>query len=530
MSEILAVSGITKNFGAVEALRGVSFSLGKGEVRALCGENGAGKSTFVKILMGVHRPDGGTIALNGVVRDIRTPQMAQSLGLALVAQELSLAPHLSVLDNIWLGSLRVPLFHRVGVLRRDAKAALAILGAGDYDLDRPVGTFTIGQRQIVEIARLIALDAHILVLDEPTATLSDVEISRIFAALKALKAEGRSVIYVTHRLGEVFEICDSVTVLRNGTHIVTKPTSGIDRNALIEHMLGRKLDDMYPAPHVAEHGQSPLVVEQLSVPGAVRDFSMVAERGEILCIAGQIGSGAQRVVRSLAGLVHEASGRVTVAGRQLRLGSVPASVKRGIFFISEDRAGEGVFLNRSVLENLVASQLPKQRIAGILSWRRLRATGRAQAARVGMDRAKNFALARELSGGNQQKLLFGRAVDVSVTDDKRSTNRTQLPAQETPPHATAKTPSPFILLMNEPTRGVDVGARGEIYRIMREFCDRGCSIVMTSSDLEEVIGMADVVITMFRGRKVGHYRGRDISMGTILADITHPQAAVENAA
>jgi ribose transport system ATP-binding protein/rhamnose transport system ATP-binding protein len=515
MPNILTVEDITKDFGAVRALQGVSFSLAKGEVRALCGENGAGKSTLVKILMGVHRPDSGTIAVNGVVHDIRSPHVAQSLGLALVAQELSLAPHLSVLDNIWLGSGRVPLFHRRAALRRDAKAALATLGVGDYELDRPVGTLSIGQRQIVEIARLIARDARILILDEPTATLSDVEIARIFSALKALKAEGRSVIYITHRLGEVFEICDTVTVLRNGTHIVTQPSSSIGRDTLIELMLGRKLEEMYPALHVGDEGQPPLVVEGLSVPGAVRGFSMVAKNGQILCIAGQLGSGAQQIVRSLAGLVPDARGNVLVSGTPLRLGSVPRGVRRGIFFISEDRAGEGVFLNRSALENLIALQLPKHSRAGILSWRKLRSAGRAQAKRVSVDDTKIGALARELSGGNQQKLLFGRAIDVSSLEGDHSR-----PAGR----------SPRILLMNEPTRGVDVGARGEIYRIMREFCERGCAIIMTSSDLEEVVGMADTVITMFRGRKVGQYRGSEISMGTILADITHPQPASSEAA
>jgi ABC-type sugar transport system ATPase subunit len=522
MSEILTVSGVSKSFGPVQALRDISFALAKGEVRALCGENGAGKSTFVKILMGVYHPDNGTIAVDGKIHDIRAPNIAQGLGLALVAQELSLAPHLSIFDNIWLGSQRVPFFHRVSALRRDAKAALALLGADGYDLDRPVGTLAIGQRQIVEIARLIARNAQVLILDEPTATLSDVEIARIFEAIKALKAEGRSVIYITHRLNEVFEICDSVSVFRNGTHIVTKPTSKLGRDSLIEQMLGRSLEDMYPSPRIGELSEPPLLVDSLCVPGAVNDFSMAAQRGEIVCIAGQVGSGAQRVVRSLAGLVPNASGRLVVAGRPLKLGSVPACVKRGIFFISEDRAGEGVFLNRTILENLIPLQLRKMRVAGFLSWRRLRNVGRAQAARVGVDVAKYSVPARNLSGGNQQKLLFGRAIDVNInasalkhrTGSARQFNRIS--------SSNAPSTSPFILLMNEPTRGVDVGARSEIYRIMREFCDNGCCIVMTSTDLEEVVGMADTVITMFRGNKVRQYRRNEISMGRILADITHP--------
>ncbi len=538
MSDILSVAGVTKDFGAVQALRGVSLSLARGEVRALCGENGAGKSTLVKILMGVYRPDGGTIEVDGLVRDIRTPQIAQSLGLALVAQELSLAPHLSVLDNIWLGSRRVPMFHRRAALRKDAEAALARLGAGDFDLDRPVGTFTIGQRQIIEIARLIARDARILILDEPTATLSDVEIARMFDALRGLKAEGRSVIYVTHRLGEIYQICDSVTVLRNGAHIATQPLSDVKRAAVIELMLGRKLEDMYPVPHVADLGQAPLIVESLSVPGVVHDFSMIAEKGQIVCIAGQVGSGAQRVVRALAGLVPEARGKVLIGGSPLRLGSVRDGMKRGLFFISEDRAGEGLFLNHSTLENLLALRISAHGKFGILRWRDLRSVGRLLAQGIGVDLKKIDDPARDLSGGNQQKLLFGRGLEpeflknsplVVADKDQVGTSDTRGSSAPKSSRQSPRKRPPFILLLNEPTRGVDVGARGEIYRIMREFCERGATIVMTSSDLEEVVGMADTVITMFRGRKVGQYRTGGISMGTILADITHPQAALGEA-
>lgn len=520
MSTILAAEGIVKDFGAVRALDGVSLSLAEGEIRALCGENGAGKSTLVSTLMGICQPDAGTISVQGVRRDIRTPQVAQNLGLALVAQELSLAPHLSIFDNIWLGDVRVPFFHRRAALRSKAEAALRTLGVDDCALDCLVGTLSIGHRQLVEIARLIARNARILILDEPTATLSDVEITRIFGALRALKNQGKSIIYITHRLGEVFEICDSVTVLRNGAHVATRLTSNIDRHELIELMLGRKLKDMYPAARKIAGGIRPLVVEDLSVPGAAHGFSMVAQKGQILCLAGQIGSGAHRVVRSLAGLIAETTGDVQVNGWPLRLGSVPDAVKRGILFISEDRAGEGIFPNRSALENVTALQLPTFCRAGILSWRKLRQVGAAQAARIGIQQSKLDAAARDLSGGNQQKLLFGRGLGATNFSSGEDISATERNRDQYKSHNLSS--SPGILLMNEPTRGVDVGSRGEIYEMMREFCGRGGTIVMASSDMEEVVGMADAVITMFRGRKVGEYHGSEISMGTILADITHP--------
>lgn len=494
-TNILSAEGISKRFGAVVALRDVRFTVARGEIRALCGENGAGKSSLVKIFMGVHRPDTGTIRIDGEAHQIATPQAAQSLGLAMVAQELSLAPHLSILDNIWLGNRQVPFLHHRRKLREEAASVLQLLGAGDYDLYRPVGTLSIGQRQIVEIARLIARDARILILDEPTATLSDMEIERIFAALRALKNEDRAVIYITHRLGEVFEICDSVTVLRNGEHVATTEITAIDRHLLVSLMLGRPLEAMYPVSSQVTADHPVLTVENLTVPGILRDWSMVALRGKILCIAGQMGSGAQHVTRALAGLVPEAAGKVAVNGAPLRLGSVPRALARNILFISEDRAAEGLFLGRTVLENLIVLRLTAHARLGLLGWPRLRAVAARIAARVGIDGRRLGARVDELSGGNQQKLLFGRGLERAM---------------------------PGVLLMNEPTRGVDVGSRAEIYRLMREFCDLGYTLVMTSSDLEEVVGISDTVITMYRGRRVAHYDGGKLPIGRILADITHP--------
>src|SRR6516225_12165426 len=243
---ILAVDGLTKRFGPNEVLKKVSLSLDAQEIRAICGENGAGKSTLVKIITGVHAADAGTVLVDGTLTEIADPHHAQELGIALVAQELSLAPALSVLDNIWLGNRKVPLFHRRKELRERARSALAKVGLGDLSLETPVSQLSIGRRQLVELARMLTRDARIFMLDEPTATLSDVEIERIFDALRALKAEGKSIIYITHRLGEVFQICDSVSVLRNGELVGTRRTAEINRAQLMEMMLGRSLREMYP--------------------------------------------------------------------------------------------------------------------------------------------------------------------------------------------------------------------------------------------------------------------------------------------
>jgi ribose transport system ATP-binding protein/rhamnose transport system ATP-binding protein len=416
-----------------------------------------------------------------------------------VAQELSLAPHLSVLDNIWLGSAEVPFLHRRAGLRLRARQALATLGLADWDLDRPVSSLTVGQRQLIEIARLLARNAQVLILDEPTATLSDADIERILGILKELRSHGRSIIYITHRLGEVFELCDSVTVLRNGRHVATEPVGEITREQLVELMLGRSFADMYPAATVRAEQGGQVVVEGLNVPGVLQDFSMVAPRGRIVCIAGQIGSGANMVTRSLAGLVPAATGKVTVDGRPMRLGSVPHCVARNVLFVSDDRAAEGLFPQMTVLDNLVATRLEAARRMGMLSWPALRRMGKSLAERVGIDRRRLRSPSITLSGGNQQKLLFARAL--ASTEGA-------------------------VLLMNEPTRGIDVGARAEVYRIMRELCDLGAALIMTSSDLEEVVGIADVVITVYRGRVVARYEGDGIAMASILADITHPRQAM----
>ncbi len=491
---IVGVRGLSKSFGPIAALKDVSLDIGPGEIRGICGENGAGKSTLVKILTGVYRPDAGGVLIDGAPAAIATPRQAQEFGIAIVAQELSLCPDLSVEDNIWLGSLRVPFLHKRPELRRRAAETLKLLGASHIGLDAPVSALSMGERQLVEIARLLTRDARVLILDEPTATLTDVEIERIFAALLAVKREGRSVLYITHRLAEVYTICDRVSVMRNGELVTTAALDGLDRAALIELMLGRPSGEMYPE-ETAVRGAPVLVVEGLSLPGVVADFAMTVRRGEILCIAGQVGSGAAEIVAALAGLIHDAEGRVTVNGRPLKLGSPVRAAQRGIMFVSGDRATEGVFRRLSVVQNLVATRLAEHSLFGFLRGGALRAAAARLAKRVGIDRRRLRSRADELSGGNQQKLAFGRSIE------RRSGG---------------------VLLMNEPTRGIDVGARAEIYRLMRSFCEEGYALVMASSDLEEIVGVGDAVITLYRGRLVGQYRRNEITMHRIVADITHP--------
>jgi len=499
---ILEARGVAKSFGPVRALRGVSFAVAQGEVRGICGENGAGKSTLIKVLTGVYRSDRGAILVDGVERRIDGPQDAQALGIAFVSQELSIAPHLSVEDNIWLGHRDVPLLHRRRALRQRAQEVLELVGLTHLSVDVRASTLSLGERQLLEIARMLVRNARVLILDEPTATLSDREIAHVFATLRRLKEQGRTIIFITHRLGEIFEICDSVTVLRNGYEVGSFAISEVDRAGLIEAMLGRPLAQMYPPAALTADGPA-LVVRDLHIPGTVGSLSLAVPQGRIACLVGQIGSGAAEAVRALAGLDYTARGEISVGGLHLRLGSVPEALARNVRFVSEERAAEGVFLNLSVRENLVATQLETLGTGGWMSRQRLTAAAGRLAGMVGIDGSRLRSRTRELSGGNQQKVAVGR----SVTGAGKG-----------------------VLLMNEPTRGVDVGARAEIYVLMRRLCEQGYAILMTSTDIEEVVGMSDIVVTMYRGAKVAEYAGDAIDRSRILSDIIHQETAVTETA
>jgi ABC-type sugar transport system ATPase subunit len=497
MTTILAVEGVTKKFGPNEVLKRVWLSIDRHEIRALCGENGAGKSTLMKVLAGVYSSDDGIIKIEGRRHDIRSPQQAQQLGIAFVSQELSLVPSLSILENIWLGTRGAPLLRRRRPASERARAALDRVGLENLALETPVGGLGIGSRQLVEIARMLTRQAQILILDEPTASLSDVEIQQIFAALRTLKAEGRSVIYITHRLGEVFDICDSVSILRDGVLVATRRTSDTNRKALIDMMLGRSIDAIYPQAPPAT-GQVALSVRALTVPRSVTDLSFDARQGSVLCLAGQVGSGAIEALRSLAGLIPDATGKVSVGGAPYRLRSVRRARRAGVRFISDDRASESIFLQLSVEENLTVLQLVKGRRLGFIVPKTLKSLARRLAVQVGVNAARMQSKADELSGGNQQRIALGR----ELVDTERG-----------------------VLLITEPTRGVDVGARADIYRLIRNLCDHGYAVVMASSDLEEVVGISDAVITMYRGKSVACYRREDVRMQDVLADITHRTAA-----
>lgn len=499
---ILETRGLTKRFGPNTVLNAVDFAISPGEIRALCGENGAGKSTLVKLLTGLHAPDAGSISINGRPVQLHGPRHAQELGVAFVSQELSIVPHLTALENLWLGHRDWGWLFRRRQMTHRAREVLARVGLEELALDTPASSLSLGQRQLLEIARMLLRDARVFILDEPTATLSDSEISLVFAALKRLRGSGCAVIFITHRLSEVFEICDRATILRGGRLIGTFDIENVDRELLIEHMLGRALGEMYPQDSYVRD-EVVLSVRGLTVPGILKNLSFDVAQGEIVCLAGQIGSGATDAVRALAGLVYQATGEVRVGHRPVKLGSVASALRANMRFVSEDRAAEGLFLAQRVDLNMLATQLGIVTRYGVVLSPALRNEATARCDKVQLDKRRLRDTIGQLSGGNQQKVAIGRSLSAVPQG---------------------------VLLLNEPTRGVDVGARAEIYQLLKQFCQQGYGVVMMSTDIEEVVGLSDRVITLYRGEKVGEYRKPNITAQRIMLDVTHAAQPREAAA
>lgn len=490
----LEVRGVSKSYGAVQALAEVSFDLEPGEVHALLGHNGAGKSTMVKVLSGQIQPDGGTVRIDGEVVDPRNPRHAQALGVALVDQELSLVPTLSVGENMTLGAARS------GAVGAPAqRRVLDSLGLQHVALSTSVSKLSLGEQQLVEIARALSRDAKILILDEPTATLSDHEIDMVFAAVRQMAADGRSIIYVSHRLGEILALCQRATVFRDGRCIGTESVAQMTRESLVEMMLGHLPVATDRAAYVPDGAEPKISVRGLSVPPRLDGFDLDVAPGQIVGMAGQVGCGASDVLRALAGLVPEATGEVAVEGRSTRMGSPVRAARAGVLYTTSDRKDEGLFLSHSIARNLVATRLPRLSRAGFVR----REGDRSAVARLlsltGIDTERRRHPVGSLSGGNQQKVMVARSL-------------------ETEPCA--------VLLLDEPTRGVDVGGRAEIHELIRTAAAAGVAVIFSSTELDEVLELSDTVVTMFGGTIVDVHARSGVTAATVLTDMTHGRERV----
>jgi ribose transport system ATP-binding protein len=490
----LRVSGLTKSYGSVTALKGVEFGLRRGEVMALLGENGAGKSTLVKILAGLEHPDAGQIEIGGRPARLRNPSQSLQAGVAYVTQELSIISALSVAENICLGGRSQNPIWTASALAQRVKPYLELVGLGDIDPGITAGKLSVAQRQLVEIARLLSRNAQILILDEPTAALSDVEIEKVTSVVTKLAKEGRSIIYVTHRLGEVFEIGDRVTIFRNGVSFEPIAVKGLSVDTLIERLLGRRLEQMFPE-RASKFGEVVLSTHDLVAPGLSRPVSLELRAGEILGLAGQLGSGANAIVRAVAGVAPPTAGSIRLRGQKLNPRDMRDAINSGVAYCSDDRKRDGIFSVRKLTENLTAPSIDKITVAGLINRRRENEMSRRLAEFFEINLSRLGSEAGKLSGGNQQKVALGKWLGIE----------------------------PSILLVEEPTRGVDVGARAEIYRHLRKLAGQGLAIIFASSDNQEVLGLADTVATFFRGRVVRMSPATEIEYGSLLRDVTHPE-------
>lgn len=467
----LRMNGVRKSFGATHALRGVSFEVGAGEVHALIGENGAGKSTLMKVLSGAYQPDAGRVELDGVAFTPENPQHARESGIAMIYQELMLAPDLSVEENILLGSEPATFgwLHR-GRRRELARQALSELQHGNIPLDVPVRELTIAGQQIVEIARALVGNPRVIIMDEPTSSLTQVDTENLFAVIERLKARGVSVIYISHFLEECQRLCDRFTVLRDGESVGGGVMKDTPLPEIIHRMVGRELSDIYPR---TPHEMGSVVLELRDVAGETkpRSASLKLRAGEILGIAGLVGAGRTETLRACFGLDRMERGSVAVFGREAT-GSSPASrLAAGVGLLSENRKEEGLMLNRSLADNLTLTRFGPVARGGFINARAQQDCTARWMKELEVRAQGPTQLIGELSGGNQQKIAIGRLL-----------------------HHEAK-----ILLLDEPTRGIDVGSKAAIYRLMGQLAAEGKSVIFVSSYLPELLGVCDTIGVMCRG-------------------------------
>jgi L-arabinose transport system ATP-binding protein len=468
----LTFDHVSMEFPGVKALSDVSFAVRAGSVHALVGENGAGKSTLLKILSGALRPTAGSVRIDGQPQHFASTATALAAGVAVIHQELHLVPHLSVAENVFLGHLP----HRLGVVDRSALAAAARrqleLVGESIDPATRLGRLPLAQRQMVEIAKALSRGARFIAFDEPTSSLSDREVRRLFAIIRDLRARGCAILYVSHRMEEIFALCDTVTILRDGRHVETAGLPALCRDEVVQRMVGRERATLH---HYAERPfRGPgLDVEGLTGPGLAAPFSLSAQAGEILGVFGLVGAGRSELLRLIFGAVRRTGGRVRVRGAEVALDSPRAAIAAGVVLCPEDRKKDGIVPVRSVLENVNLSARRRHAEAGIL----INDTWEATNARTQIDRMRvrppePHRLIRHLSGGNQQKVILGRWLSEPV----------------------------HVLLLDEPTRGIDIGAKGELYTLIQNLAREGVSVIFVSSDLPEVLGVADRIAVMREGR------------------------------
>jgi ribose transport system ATP-binding protein len=488
----LEVRGLVKQFGGVQALKGVDLDVLPGQVHGLVGANGAGKSTLIRILAGLYRPDAGTIALDGVPVEIADPQHAGNLGLNFIHQELNLVPKFNALQNMTLG-LKKPA--HLGLidwraLRREVNVAAERVGI-NFSLDMPVSELTVAEQWLISIGRALVHRARLIAMDEPTASLSGAESQRLFQIIRELSADGIAILYVSHRLDEILELCHKVTVFKDGSRVLTTEGRSVTRAMLVRAIVGGEVAALPVTPANASAGRVVLEARGLSRGTRVRNASFILHEGEVLGLGGLVGAGRTELARLVFGADRPEAGEVLLDGRPWRCRGPYDAVRAGIGFVPEERRSQGVVLHKSINFNINLPALTPLRVVKglpLISPRRAGDRARAMAKRLSIKMASIDMPVGELSGGNQQKVVIGK----------------WLMSQ------------PRVLILDEPSRGVDVGARAEIHRIIKDLARQGTSVIVISSEVEELPDLCDRVVVMVEGRIVGALTGREITKEAIL--------------
>jgi rhamnose transport system ATP-binding protein len=496
---LIQVRQVSKSYVGVHALKDVSLDIEPGEVHALCGENGAGKSTMIKILAGSIRPDSGEVLVNGHPMHLGSVSASETAGIAVIHQESVAFPHLNAQDNIFVGreprKLGGLLLDRASMLRQ-TKELLSRLGE-DINPNIPVGELPVAQRQMVGMARALSHRCKLLIMDEPTASLSSRETEVLFRIIRQLKAEGVSILYVSHRMEEIFELSDRVTVFRDGKWVGTTPTKQINKDGLIRMMVGRELLDAGHMPKPIDAATPVLLdVKGLSLEGEFENISFQVRQGEVVGMAGLVGAGRSEVALAIFGVDKPDAGTVHICGQHLPQGSITASKDRGLALVPEDRQHLGLVLPMSVRANLSMAVLPTLTSLGLISSGKEETLAAKLIADLRVKTANSGVAAQTLSGGNQQKLVLGKWLATK----------------------------PRVLILDEPTRGVDVGAKAEIYRLIREVAEAGVAVLVISSDLPEVLLLSDRILVMRLGRISGELSRKEATQERILA-LAMPDAA-----
>jgi len=495
---MLRFSHVAKSFGSVVALKDATLTLESGSIHALVGENGAGKSTMVKIMAGLYQRDSGDFELDGRTVDFRTTAEAKSAGVAVIYQEPTLFPDLSVTENLFMGRQPMRSLRRIDrpKMRRQAVELFARLGVNLYP-DREARGLSIADQQIIEIAKAISLDARVLIMDEPTAALSGVEVERLFTIARALRDEGRAIAFISHRFDEVFALCDTITVMRDGEFVSTGPIADTSVEIMVRQMVGRDIATLFPKQE-ANIGEPVLAVSHLTSPGVFDDISFEIRSGEIVALAGLVGAGRSEVARAVFGVDDYKTGSVTLNGQPIAKNRPAASMRMGLGLVPEDRRSQGLVMGSTVAQNATMAIRKRLSRAGILTVRSENAAAAIWAAAL---QVKTSALSTEvdtLSGGNQQKVVMAKWL----------------------------ASAPKVLIVDEPTRGIDVGTKAEIHRLLSELAGEGLAILMISSELPEVLGMADRILVMREGRITANIPRTGATSESVMFAATHEAGEV----